>query len=868
MFKPTYYLSLLLAGLLGMVSFTVNVGTTDDGPSPVRTPEQELASFQVEPGLKVQLVAAEPMVQDPVVMTFDGDGRLWVVEMRGFMPNIEGKGEDKPVGRVSVLEDKNGDGQMDVSTIYLDSLVMPRSIALVPGGALIAENGALWLTKDLNGDLKADSKILIDKDYAGTSLPEHAPNGMLQGMDNWFYNAKSKIRYKLLHESPNRTGGDAAIRSAAGWQRDSTEFRGQWGISQDDKGRLFYNYNWSQLHADLVPPNALSRNKHHTPTTGIDHGLTIDRRIYPIRPNPAINRGYVAGTLDKEGRLLEFTAACSPLVYRGTALPAAFSGNVFVCEPAGNLIKRNVVAEKGAILTASDPHPGREFLASTDERFRPVSLASGPDGALYVADMYRGIVQHAAYMTPHLKEQTLTRKLDMPINRGRIWRIVPQNWKPTPQKKLSQVSSSELIQELSNADGWHRDMAQRLLIGRNDTSVRDGLIALAKSGRYPLGRFHALWTLDGLKLSQSDMLLGLVSDPDPLIQTTALRLLEPFAMADNVVRQKLSKQLLQLVAKAPTESILQMALTAQALDQTASHQLLATIVERYGNTPLIRDAVLSSLQDGEFAFLQRLWTASGWQTREPAKEIFVEMLASAIIRKRNPDELASLLTMLDSNKGTLAWRTKAVLGGLAIGGTGSKQKPIKLASAPRILAQSKGVVDASRVATMSSLFEWPGHTVEQSAVLKKNVLSDEDQKLFATGRQLYLSTCSGCHGTDGVGVARFAPPLIGSDWVLGDGKRLALILLHGMEGPVDVAGKVYNKPEILPVMPAHSTMDDGSITAILMYIRNEWGNQAGPINRRTVGMTRILAQGRVAPWTVKELNKYIADTQAKETSGK
>ncbi len=852
MVKPTYYLSLLLAGLLGLVSFTVNVGTTDDGPSPVRTPEQELASFQVEPGLKVQLVAAEPMVQDPVVMTFDEDGRLWVVEMRGFMPNIEGKGEDKPVGRVSVLEDKNGDGQMDVSTVYLDSLVMPRSFALVPGGALVAENGALWMTKDLNGDLKADSKVLIDKNYAGTGLPEHAPNGLWQGMDNWFYNAKSKQRYRMV---------DGA------WQRDSTEFRGQWGISHDDKGRLFYNYNWSQLHADLVPPNTLSRNKHHTPTTGIDHGLTIDRRIYPIRPNPAINRGYIAGTLDKEGRLLEFTAACSPLVYRGTALPAAFSGNVFVCEPAGNLIKRNVVAEKGAILTASDPHPGREFLASTDERFRPVSLASGPDGALYVADMYRGIIQHGAYMTPHLKEQTLTRKLDAPINRGRIWRVVPQNWKAAAPKKLSQASPNELIQELSNPDGWHRDMAQRLLIARNDAGVRDGLTVLAKSGRYPLGRFHALWTLDGLKLSQPDLLLGLVTDPNPLVQTTALRLLEPFAKLDNVVREKLGKQLVQVVARVPIESVLQMALTAQALDQLASHLLLATIVTQHGNTPLIRDAVLSSLQDSEFAFLQRLWAAPNWQTREPAKEIFVEMLASAIIRKRNPNELASLLTMLDSNKGTLAWRAKAVLGGLAIGGSGSKQKPIKLAAAPRILTQPNGLVEASRLATMSSLFEWPGHTVEQSTALKKNVLSDEDQKLFATGRQLYLSTCSGCHGTDGVGVTRFAPPLIASDWVLGDGKRLALILLHGMEGPVDVAGKVYNKPEILPVMPSHSTMDDGSITAILMYIRNEWGNQAGPVNRRTVGMTRVLAQGRVAPWTAKELNKYMADTKAKETSG-
>lgn len=866
MIKPAYYVFLLGAGLLGLLSFRGNFHNPwDNGPSPVRTPADELATFQVEPGLKVQLVAAEPLVQDPVVMTFDADGRLWVVEMRGFMPTIDGAGEDKPVGRVSVLEDRNGDGRMDVSTVYLDSLVMPRALALVPGGALVAENGALWLTKDTNGDLKADTKTLIDKDYAGSALPEHAGNGLWRGVDNWYYNAKSRFRYRLVDGAPNRTGGDAAIRPAARWQRDSTEFRGQWGISHDDKGRLVYNYNWSQLHADLVPPNYLSRNKHHTPTTGIDQGLTVDRRIYPIRPNPAVNRGYIPGTLDKEGRLLEFTAACSPLVYRGTVLPTDYAGNIFVCEPAGNLIKRNVVADTDGLLTARDPHPGREFLASTDERFRPVSLATGPDGALYVADMYRGMIQHAAYVTPYLKEQTLARKLVLPIHRGRIWRIVPQNWRAAQLEKLAGASSGELIRQLANPDGWHRDMAQRLLVERNDQASRQGLTDMALTGPTELGRFHALWTLDGLKWSQPDLLLRLLSDRSPLVRTTAIRLLEPFAKADGPLREKLGKQLLKEVSTAPIEQALQMALSAQVLDSAVSYPLLTTIVERHGRSPLIRDAVLSSLQDGEFAFLQRLWTASEGQAQEPAKEIFVEMLTTAIVRKRNPAELTALLTKLDTHQGPLGWPEKAVLTGLSMGGSAGKLKPVRLASAPRMLTSATGTIEPSRLTALNALFEWPGHIADQHTVVKANPLSEADQKLFVSGRQLYLSTCSGCHGTDGAGMARFAPPLIGSDWVLGDGKRLALILLHGMEGPVDVAGKVYNAPDILPVMPAHSTMDDGSITAILMYIRNEWGNQAGPINKRVVGTTRVTSQGRVMPWTAKELNKYVQ--QAKEESG-
>ncbi|WP_247236402.1 c-type cytochrome [Telluribacter sp. SYSU D00476] len=850
MLKRIYRIVLFGSGLVGLIGCVVNYGNrhrADEGPSPALTPVQELATFQIEKGLKVQLVASEPMVQDPVVLTFDEDGRLWVVEMRGFMPDIDGKGEKEPVGRVSVLEDTNGDGKMDKSTIYLDSLVLPRALALIPGGALVCENEALWLTQDLNGDLKADSKVLIDKDYAGGGLPEHSGNGLWRGMDNWYYNVKSRLRYRLIDGK---------------WERDSTEFRGQWGISHDDEGRLYYNYNWSQLHADLVPPNYLSRNKNHTPTTGIDHGLTVDRRIYPIRPNPAVNRGYIPGTLDAQGRLLEFTAACSPLYYRGKALPNEYYGNAFVCEPSGNLVKRNVVEDKGLMLTAYDPHPGKEFLASTDERFRPVHMATGPDGALYIADMYRGLVQHGAYITPYLREQTISRKLVQPVNRGRIWRVVPEGWKPSKPRKLSAATSEELVGYLSHADGWYRDAAQRLLVGRNDQSVKKSLTELARKGNNPLGRFQALWTLKGLKLSSPELLLELVADQNPLVRTTALRLLEPVVQSDKAVREKLGKLLLQEWEKAPIEQVLQMALSANVLEPSVSHQLLAGIADRYGETALIRDAVISSLQDQEFTFLQQLWKSPRWQNHEPAKEIFLEMLTTSIVRKRDPRELTALLALLDENKSTLRWQDKAVLTGMAIQGSNGKVKPIALAAAPGLFARLGAEVGQARLTTLTAMFEWPGHSAGTTAVQVRNPLSEEDQKQFALGRQHYLTTCAGCHGTDGAGLNRFAPPLIGSEWVTGDDKRLALIVLHGMEGPLEVAGKKYDAPDILPVMPAHSSMDDATITAILTYIRNEWGNNAGAVSRRTVGMTRNTSQGRVVPWTVNELNEYVLKLQA------
>lgn len=835
-----YCCAFLLCGL----ALSFFAACRNEGPSPAKTPQEELATFEIEPGLTIQLVACEPLVEDPVVITFDEDGRLWVVEMRGFMPDIDGAGEGERVGRVSVLEDRNGDGQMDASTIYIDSLILPRALALVAGGALLVENQALWLTQDPDGDLRADTRILIDADYAGGPLVEHSANGLWRGVDNWYYNAKSRLRYRLVDGK---------------WLRDSTEFRGQWGLSHDDKGRLYYNYNWSQLHADLVPPNYLSRNRNHTPTSGIDHGLTLDRRVYPIRPNPAVNRGYIPGTLDEEGRLLEFTAACSPLYYRGTALPDAYYGNVFVCEPSGNLVKRNEVVENGLMLSAYDPHPGKEFLASTDERFRPVHQAIGPDGALYIADMYRGLVQHGAHVTPYLREQTLTRKLVQPINRGRIWRIVPKNWKPPRISKLSAATSSELIAALSNPNGWTRDMAQRLLIERMDTAIHPQLAKLVLEGENHTGRFHALWTMEGLNLLNADILFLALHDENTVIRTTALRLLAPFAREDAHIRAKLEGEALNISLNAPIEMVPQLAFTASLFSQRSSHRLLQHILEKYDSIALVRDAVLSSLEDQELAFMKKLLGSEHWKTHRPEKEIFLEMLATAVVRKRDPAELAFLLAGLDKDKASFGWHEQTIVTAMTIQGNSSTLPAVHLPSVPRLLSRPDPIIDSSAVSVLNAMFSWPGHV--PAIGVRKTQLGERDQQQFASGRQHYLTACAGCHGTNGAGLARFGPTLIGSDWVLGDVRRLALILLHGMEGPVEVNGKVYDQPEILPVMPAHSVLGDREITAIMTYIRNEWGNNAGPVSRGTVGTTRHTSQGRVVPWTAQELNQHMLTLQ-------
>lgn len=818
--------------------------------SPIRTALEEMATFQIEPGFKVQLVASEPMIEDPILIQFDEDGRLWVVEMRGYMSDIEGSEEDLPIGRISILEDENGDGEMDKSTVYLDSLVMPRALGFIKGGALVAENNSLWITQDLDGDLRADSKILLDSTYSANGIPEHSDNGFVRNVDNWYYSAKSSLRYRVQNGT---------------WVRDSTEARGQYGIFQDDQGRLIYNYNWSQLHGDLVPPNYLSRNPNHKPSTGIDHGLSVDRRVYPIRPTLGVNRGYIPSTLDSTGRLREFTSACSPVVYRSKLFPKEYHGNIFVMENAGNLVKRNVITQKGNLLEAYDPNPGTEFFASTDERFRPVHGTVGPDGALYIVDMYHGIVQHDSYMTPYLKEQILMRDLDKGVHLGRIWRIVPEDWEPKQTPKLSQKSNQDLVKFLSHEEGWYRDMAQRLLVERADLSVVASLESLAKTEKDQWGAFHAIWTLEGLNALNPSFGIALLDSKNALIQSAALRILEKPASQNPEFQSQLGRKMSQLAISASEELALQLALSAHVLLPVERQNIISSVIQKYGDQALIRDAAMSSLGDLEFSFLKTNWESSNWENSNQANEIFLENLTAAIAKKGVPSELKELLELINVNSGELGWKSKVILTGLAIQAANPSPKgQIVLKSEPDIFKRKDLPLDKNRLEILKRMFSWPGF--KPSTLASSEAFLDESAlKQFAEGRQKYLTSCAGCHGSNGAGASRMGPPLAGSEWVTGDEKRLVLLLLHGIEGPIEVAGKKYDAPEILPVMPSHSTMDDASIAAILTYIRNEWGNQASPVTGRIVGGTRHTSQGRVYPWTAVELNVHVEKLRAEES---
>jgi len=539
----------------------------------------DLSHFALVDSFALEVVAAEPMIHDPVAMAWDEDGRLWVVEMRGYMPNIEGQGEERATGRIVILEDRDADGQMDHSHTFLDSLVLPRAIAITRGGILYASPPELWWVENRGG--KPGRRELVDPEYAVGGNVEHQPNGLLRGLDNWYYSAKASHRYRYR-------GGR--------WHKEPTAFRGQWGISQDDGGRLFYNDNSNPLQGDLFGP--LGQQSQRSDRQGIGLLLAPNSPLFPIRPNTGINRGYQPHMLDSAGHLTRFTAASGPVIYRGDQFPASFYGDAFVAEPAGNLIKRNRLWEEDGIIQGRHAYSDREFLASRDECFRPVTLYNGPDGTLYVVDFYRGIIQHKTYLTDYLRGEILSRRLDTVVGGGRIYRI---RYVHAPLRRraprLSALPTPELVALLAHPNAWHRHTAQRLLVERQAGAAIPLLRQILATDTSERALIHALWTLEGLgALRVADLAPLLNRQPVPAVVIAALR------AGGALARGPQAKAWLNALAplrERPEAGIqLQLAVSLgqfRGAAEAAALPWLADIAARQGGLPLFQAAILRGL---------------------------------------------------------------------------------------------------------------------------------------------------------------------------------------------------------------------------------------------------------------------------------
>ncbi|GAB3920438.1 DUF7133 domain-containing protein [Larkinella terrae] len=589
--------------------------------SPFLTPEASMKRVQLEDGFELKLVAAEPLVSTPVAMLFDEKARMWVVEMPGYMPDTIGTGEDQPNGKVVLLEDKNRDGVYDNRKVIIDSLVLPRAICLIDNGILVAEPTNLWFYTLQNG--KAVGRELVDAKYAVGGNVEHQPNGLLRGLDNWIYNAKSDKRYR-------KKGGK--------WLIEHTHFRGQWGISQDDYGRLYYNNNSQNLLGDYFSPGFGAWNKNQRGVAGFNEKAVADNKVYPIRPTPGVNRGYMKGVLNDSLKLNEFTAASGPVIYRGALFGSGFEWNAFVPEPSANLIKRNILTEKGYVVTGGQAYRGKEFLASMDERFRPVSLYNAPDGALYIVDMYRGIIQHKTYATPYLKNEIRKRELTQPLSAGRIYKVVPKN-KAVSAVVLPDVPE-QLLQLLGNPNGWIRDKAQQTIIDRNYLQLVPGLQKAAQSGNTLLA-IHALWTLEGLGKLTTEAVLATLEKPVWPIRMQGLTAIP--SVITSASEPKITASLTKLLDANDTLAAPYIGFLAHSIAEfnpSAAHQLLTRLSKAYPQNRYVADAVTSNLQDQETQFEQELVASVSDQNATIYKQLRrATATAKNALANRNPEVL-------------------------------------------------------------------------------------------------------------------------------------------------------------------------------------------------------------------------------------
>lgn len=822
-------------------------------PAPVLSAADQMGTFRLPEGFRAEIVAAEPLIATPVAAQFDHQGRLWVVEMTGYMRRPDGVGETEPNGSVVILEDTDRDGRMDRRTVFLGGLVMPRSVMLFRDGALVAEPPRLWFARDTDGDGKCDAKELVAEDYAtqndpslgAKSNPEHASNSPTWALDNWIYSANHTTRFRW--------------RGGTNWQRGATLFRGQWGLSQDDLGRLFYNSNSDPLRADLVPTAYLERNPNLRQPYGGNVQIERDLRVHTARVNPGVNRGYQPNQLTPDGHLATFTGACGPVVYRGDQFPEGYRGDAFLCEPTGNFVRREKLTEKEGVISGSNPHPGTEFLTSTDERFRPVNLINGPDGCLYVVDMARGLIQHRIYLTSYLRKQIESRNLQAPNDQGRIYRIVHAGQPRKPESLAARPTEEALVARLDHPNGWWRDRAQQLLVEGRNASLAPRLKELVRPGGGfgPRGRLHALWTLEGLEQVDLATLEAATQDPAPEVRAAGLRLLD--AHLRGVNREQAMLLLMRRAGLVSGPEQLQLLFTLSAAATPQADTILRVLLMNGPSSNLRQDAAISGLGGRELEFLEGLLSdpICGPEKKEHAS--LVKRLSQCVAVEGRPARVDRLLEIASLRK-TGDWQQVAVLDGLASTvPVAVKGRPAPVVKPLRFPAQPKGWEALQRVQLpevrerlerITPLIAWEGDG-RTPVEVKARALSGAEEASYNRGKELYMIVCGACHQPHGNGQEGLAPPLKESEWVMGSEQRLVRMVLHGVRDAITVKGQKWELN-----MPAfNEALEDQQIADALTYVRREWGNTGAPVTVETVKRVRAATAGREDSWTEAELLK-------------
>jgi putative membrane-bound dehydrogenase-like protein len=549
-----------------------------------KSAEASLHSIRVRPGFQVELVAAEPLVQSPIAFAWGADGKLWVVEMGDYPLGVDGKG--KPGGRIKYLEDTNGDGKYTKATVFLDGLSMPTSVLPWGKGVLVTCAPEIFYAEDTKGTGKADKRIPL---YTGfhEGNPQHRVNSLVRGLDNWIYCANGdsggQVKSVKTGKAVNLRGHDLRIRPDSG-DLDLQPGQTQYGRSRDDWGNWFGNNNSDPLFHYVLAEEYIRRNPHlAAPDFRVRVSVTPGAApVFPVsRTLPRFNDPETAN---------HFTSACSAIIYRDELFGPTFAGNSFVSEPVHNLIHREIVGPQGVTFTsrrAADEEKS-EFFASSDNWCRPTTIQAGPDGALWVADMYRQVIEHPEWIPLDWQKRL---DLRAGADKGRIYRVYPVGEKPRRIPRLDRLTTAELVAALDSPNGWQRDTAQQLLIEKKDKAAVLLLEELAAESKRPLARLHALCTLDGMEALKAEVVKTALSDSHPGVRRHAIRVSEPMLAKSPEVGAALVK----LATDSDPQVRLQLAYTLGEWNAPEAGQVLGEMAVRNVGDPYLTAAAMSSV---------------------------------------------------------------------------------------------------------------------------------------------------------------------------------------------------------------------------------------------------------------------------------
>ncbi len=607
------------ASVAGAAATAPTVKPEDLPRVPPTEPKDAVKTFKVRPGFHVELAAAEPNVIDPIAMCFDADGRMFVVEMRDYSERRAEK-----LGRIRMLEDRDGDGVYETSTVFLDHLPWPTAVMCVNGGVLVGACPDIIFAKDTNGDGVADETKIL---FTGFGTDEELNvqglfNNFIWGLDDRIHGCSGHdggMVKQALHPGapPLDVRNKGFVIDPRNWSMTTEAGGGQYGLSFDHLGRLFTCENSSHCEFFMYDARYAARNPYITlpdPLISIaaDGPAAEVFRVSPEEPWRVIRTrwrvaGLVGGPVEGGGRSAGyFTGATGITVYRGDAFGPDYVGDAFIGDAGGNLVhhKRIRTGPDGITPVAQRPDDEKkiEFCASTDNWFRPCDFANTPDGTLYIADMYREVIEHPWSLPPQIKQYL---DLNSGNDRGRVYRLAPDGFKPRPPPHLSNATTADLVELLEHPNGWHRETASRLLFERQDKSAAPLLAEMLEKSPSPLARMTALHVLDGLGGLEQSQVLTALADDDPAVREHAALLSEKFPPS-----QELSQKL-ESAANDPSPRVrYQLAFSTAAVKPSAQAALLAALARRDGENPWMRCAILSSCKDAAAELFERLADSS------------------------------------------------------------------------------------------------------------------------------------------------------------------------------------------------------------------------------------------------------------------